>query len=281
LEPYLTQARNKAYERFKDACRNGDGADLGTNLAERRQAMDMMTARLLQLGRFSRRLRKLDFVGAGRELGITKDSLPKGLKPKAKAFSNNWLEYHFGWSPLVKDIGGAIDTLNKGIPPTRVRGSATVRFDTRVRDFGRPYNFSDYVQKVRVSMVADVTITNPNLWLANQLGLINPAALAWELVPFSFVVDWFGNVGNYLSSFTDFAGVAISLPCKTEFLEWHQKTQQGYLDLGWTHEYELHLMRMSRTTTNFVGPKVQFIFPWRLSASRGLTAASLLIQSMR
>jgi hypothetical protein len=42
--------------------------------------------------------------------------------------------------------------------------------------------------------------------LLAQTGIDNPALLAWELLPYSFVVDWFLPVGNYLQSLTDFAG---------------------------------------------------------------------------
>jgi hypothetical protein len=38
--------------------------------------------------------------------------------------------------------------------------------------------------------------TNLNSW--GSFGLLNPAAVAWELLPFSFVVDWFLPVGRYL-----------------------------------------------------------------------------------
>jgi hypothetical protein len=32
------------------------------------------------------------------------------------------------------------------------------------------------------------------------LGLYDPAGLAWELLPFSFVADWFVPIGNYLEN---------------------------------------------------------------------------------
>lgn len=281
MEPYATQAYNKAYERFKDAMLNGDGADMGTNLAERRQAMEMVGNRLTQLARFTRKLKRFDFVGAGSELGLTKGSTPKGLKPKAKALGNNWLEYHFGWSPLVKDVGGAIATLQSGIPPTRVRASATVNGVYKSTRLGRPYNITtiDYHAKVKIS--AEVSVTNPNLWLANQLGLINPAALAWELVPFSFVVDWFGNVGNYLSSYTDFAGVTISNPSTTMFHRVRADVQEGYTDLNWLHAYKFEKLRMERSPAPIAGPTLQFNLPRGLSPTRGLTAVSLILQMMR
>lgn len=52
-------------------------------------------------------------------------------------------------------------------------------------------------------------ISNPQLSQLQQLGLTNPALVAWELVPFSFVFDWFISVGQYLQGITALHGVTI------------------------------------------------------------------------
>ena len=41
----------------------------------------------------------------------------------------------------------------------------------------------------------------------NQLGLLNPVSLAWELVPWSFVVDWVLPIGSVLSALSAPAGL--------------------------------------------------------------------------
>lgn len=35
---------------------------------------------------------------------------------------------------------------------------------------------------------------------ARQLGLVDPATVVWELIPYSFVVDWFLPIGSYLEN---------------------------------------------------------------------------------
>ena len=42
-----------------------------------------------------------------------------------------------------------------------------------------------------------------------QLGFDNPALIAYELMPYSFVVDWFYNIGDYLQSQTALAGLSV------------------------------------------------------------------------
>ena len=54
-----------------------------------------------------------------------------------------------------------------------------------------------------------MVISSPNSLKANQLGLVNPASVAWELIPFSFLVDWFLPVGKFLESYTDTVGMQL------------------------------------------------------------------------
>lgn len=60
-----------------------------------------------------------------------------------------------------------------------------------------------------VTFSAGVVVTNPNLWLGNKLGLINPLSVAWDLVPWSFVANMFVNIGQLLGSLTDLAGLSL------------------------------------------------------------------------
>jgi hypothetical protein len=55
----------------------------------------------------------------------------------------------------------------------------------------------------------DVIPGNTALQTAVSLGLTNPVSLAWELLPFSFVVDWAWPLGDYFSQFDALAGVEV------------------------------------------------------------------------
>jgi hypothetical protein len=41
------------------------------------------------------------------------------------------------------------------------------------------------------------------------MGLENPLAVAWEVVPFSFVLDWWIPVGNILQAYSDARGLSF------------------------------------------------------------------------
>jgi hypothetical protein len=47
----------------------------------------------------------------------------------------------------------------------------------------------------------------------NQIGLANPLSIAWEVVPFSFVVDWGLPIGNVLEALTATRGLEFIGGC--------------------------------------------------------------------
>lgn len=277
-------AFNKARERFGALLRT-DAAELAVNLAERKQAMSMIAARLTQLWTFSKQVKQFRWDDAARTLGISKRharfvQTRKGLKRDAKSFANNWLEFHFGWSPLIGDIGSAIETLQGGVPPCHVRASAQGQSVSQVdivsqgttNELARHFEWN---ASCRIG--AEIQVNNPNLFLANQLGFVNPATVAWELVPFSFVVDWFVNVSDFLGSFTEFWGLSMS---KT-YVSYLCTSRQGFRYTRFTEAWTGESIVAIRSPGPIPGPSLRVRPPWRLSPTRGLTAASLLLQSLR
>jgi hypothetical protein len=52
-------------------------------------------------------------------------------------------------------------------------------------------------------------LSSPHLSELQQIGLTNPALVVWELIPFSFVFDWFVSVGDWLTGLTALQGVTV------------------------------------------------------------------------
>lgn len=117
-------------------------------------------------------------------------------------FANHWLEYSYGWRPLVSDIYGASElmaqvSLNER--PTKV----TV-FSEEVKASQFYFNSNGITALVErmetVRALTSMRFSVEEAWVQDmqRTGLSNPALLAWELLPYSFVVDWVLPIGNYL-----------------------------------------------------------------------------------
>lgn len=211
-------AANKALARI-DKALTPDRAELAVTIAEMNKAVDMIAFRSSQILRMVISLKNghyRQFRDSLRDVGVRgKVTHRKRLKHWSKTF----LEYHYGWSPLVKDIGAAVNTLQKGIPPhaLRARGAGSSRSVDKMQT-SVVTQYSMETLEHRVQLGGQVAIQNSDLWLANQLGFINPASVAWELVPFSFVVDWFVNVGEFLNQATGFLGLSLQNTYQTHVL---------------------------------------------------------------
>jgi hypothetical protein len=232
LQRYKDAASNRSYAKLKGQVEN---AEIGVNVVEYHQARNMFATRGKQFIGLLILLKRGKFAAAGKALGCT---FYNGRPPKANrkgwalpdyskktnvSLSNLWLEWHFGLSPLISDVQAAARVLTDPIPKTAIRGSSEEHFDYVERtEYGGvvagTYYQDKWATRVRHRQGAYVAITNPNLGLAGQLGLLNPAALLWEIVPFSFVADWFVNVGDWLQGFSDFAGMQLDFAYSTSHI---------------------------------------------------------------
>jgi hypothetical protein len=202
----------------------------------------------------------------------------------SKLFGDLFLEYHFGWEPLVKDIGGAVDLLQKPYPRGKVtgRGSSDKGSGIVHTQVGNEVAHDDYkiINKVRIQ--AEVSVSNQNLFLASQMGFVNPLSVAWELVPFSFVVDWFTNVGQVLGSMTDFVGVSLG----DTMITYKQETIRDWIRFntvsGVVRGNTAKGVFVRRTLPGVIPGPSLVLKPFKgFSVTRGLTAISLLLQQLR
>lgn len=205
----------QARDRFFHAARDRSQAALGITFLEFNKSLDMLTSRAGSLFSSLNQLRRGNLYGALRALNVDKKkSRQTRLSPRATAgsLSNQWLEINFGWLPLIQDIYAAIEVLQSNQPISRVSGSGRGTYELERVLVDLP-NYETW--KINMlgtkseRVVGDVRVTNPNLFLANKLGLTNPAAIVWDTVPFSFVVDWFLPVNKFLNSFDDSLGLGI------------------------------------------------------------------------
>lgn len=281
--PVQANAYNDAYRRLVNGL--GESAGMAINLAQYKESMGMMTARLVQIYNFTRHLKRLEFARAADDLNISRKRIRHlTLRKGAKDLGNNFLEFHFGWSPLVSDIYSCVDILQKPIPPSRISGSGTGHAKASSPPAVPWWNGKGVSRTfdVKVRLGAEISVSNPNLWLANRLGLINPGAVIWDAIPFSFVVDWFVNVSQFLGSFTEFAGANLSNSYNSVFWRSTYEERWGSPTVGVngvTARGKVTSFRRSYGLGS--GPLLRVKKPWQVSATRGATAISLLLQQLR
>lgn len=296
-------AHSKAYASFVSQAK-GLSVNVAVNVAERKQTVDIIAKRASQTLRFARALRKFDIPAAVSALNIdakvtttrrgAKVKTPSReirLKNTAKSFGNNFLEFHFGWEPLVKDIGEGLEMLFD--TPFRGMGKSVIgRGHTRESEPKDPdvadssAGLKTWWPYVGVTLRADVIVENANSSTLSRMGFTNPAVIAWELVPFSFVVDWFSNVGQVLSSWSDLDGLRLENAATTVFGRYRDARYWRY---GVPYaSYPKHTFRISNgyavymTRSLGISAPTPVVYPFKgFSLIRGLTAVSLLTQFLR
>lgn len=217
--------------RLSQQIRGAARANVALTAVGWRQSLSMIANRAGQMTRALRQLRKGNVLGMIRTLSDQGHKTPKGKtyvrkwssKRARKEPAQAWLEANFGWAPLVSDIHSAVEVMGASLPTDKVVASArdTVlsgSIDEAV-DY-RPgtgphqlyYQFKklDWNAEVRLRAGCEAVASNPNTALLSSLGLTNPAFVAWDWVPFSFVVDWFLPVGKFLNTFDAFVGFTIT-----------------------------------------------------------------------
>lgn len=148
-------------------------------------------------------------LGGGRGDGKGKGKGPKRpTPPNSGSFAQDWLAIQYGWRPLLSDIHGAAEKLSEIFhekpPAFRVsaRGQQTVVRQLAFDAIAENHPPSSGVFKWSISGKACVEygVSDELSHQAASTGITNPASVIWELVPYSFVVDWFIPVGTFLAS---------------------------------------------------------------------------------
>jgi hypothetical protein len=258
---------NAAYSKLRGRLYKGN-AGLGVGLASMSQSRQMIVKRFQQLeSRVGSSLLKLSRAE------------PRAM---AKAIASTHLEVIFGWTPLLADIhAAATSVIQQADVYEFVTGAQASSEQIGYMGDGPPFAVfvnGSIATSTRIS--TKVEIVNPNRWLQERAGLLNPVAVAWDVVPWSFVVNMFVNTGSLVNSITDFAGLQFTDGSITDTARIKKTTfakpvpdpkkQSGQCDTA-------EIWKNRRLFTVPPPPSLEFKIPgasWELAAM----AASLFVQ---
>lgn len=117
-----------------------------------------------------------------------------------------YLQYKYGWKPLMSDIHKANELLRQDLKKgIMISGYGSAREGVSALSKVDRTRQGDGYRSCRVKLYG--IVLDPYKHLADQMGLTNPLSLAWALVPYSFVVDWFLPVGRVLDAMQEPKGV--------------------------------------------------------------------------
>lgn len=200
-----TSEMSEASANLKNVCLSrlrDNQIEIGAILAESLETANYLAYRTQRLASGLVKIKKGKVVdGLGKIIGIG-----KGRSASERAASA-WLESRYAISPLIRDVND-LWKLSSGqlSDNTQLLVSASARKSIQGRvqdDRSEGLKTSD---SWRVSWSCDIAhkltgrIDDPELFAASQLGLDSVVSPVWELVPFSFVVDWIIPIGTYLNA---------------------------------------------------------------------------------
>jgi len=216
---------------------NAHGWDVGTFLVELHKTIDMV-----------RSLRENVLRRAGRIVSTFKGRKKRfsSLSEAGLAFSQTWLEARYGWRQIAFDLQDVNIALIKlqSLKHEFVRASKkAVASDSRIwktsaqSSIGNIGRFTSIVEQEATRTVRAGVMLEA---IADGLAFVDPLVTAYELTPFSFIADWFANIGDNVAAFSPFAtGSLLHAYVTTEDVVLNRCTALPYAISGGAPNYEV------------------------------------------
>jgi len=202
----------------------------GVAIAEAQKSVSSMRSIALEGYRTLRDIKRGNFnfgvantFGRGLRNNVSKEGVRKAAASTAKKGSSAWLQYNYAVKPLISDIEGAVKDISAGFASaqshiTAIRNIKTNFHDRDKVDYDGLISVNRTVSGYRgVKVRLDYSLSDVWLNKISDSGLLRFDEVAWELTPYSFVVDWALPIGTFLSALGAGAGLNFKAGTKTSY----------------------------------------------------------------
>lgn len=216
-----TSVTNRAIKKLQGKT-GPESANIAQDLLQMSQLTNLIGDTAVRLADSMRALKHGNIAKAVQTLWHT-DVKPRYKKNKypspTNSIADNWLALQYGWKPLLQDIRGLMDSIARlqlGSVVVYTARSTAHHEENRVSYMSLGVANSPRIGTQTETFVADVRygiryqIDNHLKAFLAQTGFTNPINLAWEVLPYSFVVDWFIPIGPYLEQFSAWDGLVFN-----------------------------------------------------------------------
>jgi len=200
----------------------GSDFNLGNFVGESRQTIALVATTATRIAKMLHYLRDGNLYKAKKEItGVKVNSghvlSKKNRKPlTASNLSDAVLELQYGWRPLISDVHDSMQSL-----AVKLNGSFSTRVKTTRKTIANDVITIAGIKLFRVTTcrVEYRAYYNTPLSTSTQFHLNDPLSVAWEVMPWSFVADWFLPIGDYLGGLDYFRSFNIGDLWSTRVIE--------------------------------------------------------------
>lgn len=188
-----TKMRNKLHQ--------GKEFALGNALGEAKQTVDLLSGTASTMWQTILALKRRDPRQFQKALGMNAHQMASEF---GKDGAGKYLQVQYGFIPLASDCYDLYQKLSKDTAQDltfTVNGRESVSFDEQTTPFLRHTWQGELQAKLKVRLAEAISHK------MDEWGLLNPLSIAWELTPFSFMIDWGIPIGNVLESISATAGL--------------------------------------------------------------------------
>lgn len=289
--------------------------NLGQAFGERIQTVNMLTqsinrlasaARAIRRGRLDHAVRLFDMSVGTKHATRVPLNLRKRVKESKDNLANYWLEYTYGWKPLLMDIYGAAKAIaDSFVDP--LTGDPTIvckadsrksseelfkgtSFENGFSNGGNYWNYKesfDCLNRTEYRYLVEYTYDDEFAHQMSSLGISNPISLAWELLPYSFVLDWVLPIGDYLGQLDATKGlrfrrgsVSYRITSNAQTIWTYNRSRADFPYVSGCGRTLLYEKKNRSILSGFPGPELPMLSP-KIGVSRAISGLALLNQAFK